>query len=265
MLFDINFDLQKNMELDGKKSIGKESVLYLSDIFADPDTNYAVCGNLNDIPVIEEYFVSLKKNPCFCIADDDSEAAGMINALLERGYKKKFSYYWMRYGNKSGAEPDKRCRIEVADTPEKADIFRDIFVDAYSKKTADNIYFGSFSRDWIRAVDRAMDDKSGKFSHLICFHGDIPVSALTFSFSSKRGGIYNLGTRSEFRNMGYGRAVLNSAVNRWFELDGEILFLQCTTRYLEKWYMKAGFDTLFFSEGYVLELFLFEICEYRRL
>lgn len=133
------------------------------------------------------------------------------------------------------------------------EIFNNFFVEtfhiAYSSDDPNDPY-GQLSPTYKNSLRKSWGKNTDYLKkHFIAEYDGKPAGVITAVCYNGFVGVYNVGTISEFRHLGIGKAMMSavaSSINK-----NDVLFLQTEKGSLvEKWYETMGFQTVFYGECY---------------
>lgn len=253
-LMEWHFDVQKGMYFSRRTNLGSYFI-YSSDIIEDGFWNYAFIPNDLDLSKesnnISSNFLSINRTPAIYIINGDSQQKKILS---NADYTLLATESFMTYSN------DKAIGIDLKDFIIKQAIdektqkdFEEVFIHAYGgEKTAEQPY-GELDKTYITALKQSFSNLD-KFYHFVCYSDLTPISIATLCFVDGKGGIYNVGTNLSYRGKGYGTATTKACIDKWKELNGDVLFLQTERNSsVEAWYYKLGFKLEFVGEIYYQE------------
>lgn len=252
-----HFLVQKGMYFDYDLTWEKWHFL-MSSIIEDGFWNYAIlpetCDITRDLSSVESIFNNTDRVPSVYIIDEE-KCPNITELLKMEGYEKMAEESFMTYCCNDCAKPNVGGKIIIRRAVDGDNMkdFIDVFTNAYGgEKTPDQPY-GELDKTYMDALIRSFKN-TDKFYHFVCYVDGNPVSVASLCYENGKGGIYNVGTRLNERGCGYGTAATMACIEKWNELNGDILFLQTETgSNVEAWYYTLGFKLEFHGSTYCKE------------
>jgi len=262
-----HYYMQVGMYLSGFKKISNAILVY-SDIIDDYYWNYATMIDINDkkslttlnkvLEDIENFYISMNRNPA-CYITPQTNPHELPTILNEREYKLAFSDAWMMF--KSRKINNKRIRnkdlvIKTVKNLEDLGTFIKVFEISFGDSSEEDPYSGlppSYKKAIYNSFTNEEYQKEKTVTHYLGILDDKPVGITTLITYKKFGGIYNVGVIPEYRKQGIGSTLSLKAVKDALEkFNEDIVFLQTEYgSYVEKFYKKLGFETVFRGDCYV--------------
>lgn len=249
-----HYDVQKGMYFDNLNEDG-ELYYFSSDMINDSVWNYGLVSRITK-DSLEKYIIfcnSIGKATNLYIPHKTSFDDRI---LLDLGFIRPESddgilvtETWMKFTHKKYVVKAK-CNIKEVVTQEEKKQFIDVFLAAYGGEKTPEKPYGDLPVEYTDALSRSFFNS--KFHHFICYNeiGN-PVSVASLCMNDGYGGLYNIGTPPAYEKNGFGLAVTDACINKWFELNGKELFLQTETGTgIDSWYNRIGFENLFFGSIY---------------
>jgi GNAT superfamily N-acetyltransferase len=167
--------------------------------------------------------------------------------LIARGFRDVDREVWLKdeqrvIGNTKSAPHG--FEISMVRTENELEHFLEICTDCFGKEYSDAI-----------SIEFSRHQPHKRFSHFIGYRSGHAVAIGSFYSDGTVTVFHNIGVRNEFRNKGFGKAIVNSLCNEHNRMLGYIpLFLQCDGKgFHEKFYNDLGFETFYIRHGYTLD------------
>lgn len=251
------FKLLQGMYLD-QCSENDGYTFFKSNIISDNYWNFAANVTYQDLckdgllSDIEDTFRQADRMPCIYIPDFMKDSDLIQEFLFSNGYKKRDldSFMFFRDWN---IQINIQNEVKEVQDREGLKAFIDVLNDAFGgEPSEENPYGGAVDESYEKALEKSLDNNEKKFHHMVLFEGSIPVSVATLTYKDGYGGIYSVGTKTEYHNRGYGKQIMKACVDKFYELGGgELLISTEKDSKNEVWYKKLGFETKFINEQYV--------------
>lgn len=250
---------QRGMYFSGIEVIDGAVLLY-SDIIDDFFWNYAAQINIPQGKVEELIqkiitFYQIKVRQPSIYLTLFSQPQNVSKYLGSCGFKIMFKDAWMINDRKtSSIKKPKDLIIKEVKSNEDMKIFIKVFYEAYGGASEDEPYSQlppSYGDALLRSFKNPPTETN--IIHYLGFIINKPVGIGTLISSDGFGGIYNVGTPSNYRKMGIGSAISLKAVED-SKREGSTTTYLMTEKgsYIEKFYQRLGFSTKFIGCGYVL-------------
>ena len=254
-----NFTLQRGMYFDQSVDSG-ESVLYLSDYIDDCYWNYAAnldasaVGTEHLIGTVESEMTHRDRQPALYVLPTTPQREELLAEAQRRSYECQFKDAWMYLEGDPGEvqDPPSNLKIEIVRNQQQRKDFLELFRLVNGADPQEDDPYGGLPEAYFSALGQSLPGREPVNTfHLIGYVEDSPVSQATLvTDGSDYGGIYNVGTRHDHRQKGYGTALSLACVDRALSLPlaGE-LFLQTEAgSKVESFYQSMGFVTRFVAE-----------------
>jgi len=242
----MHYTVQQGMYFD--ECIENEDyAIFLSKIVEDSFWNYSVLKNESDIETtilkIENAFKKVDRNSCIYLFKNNYE-----KKLYDMKYELINTETWMIYKQQNVKQVSHNV-IKVENEKQKQD-FLEVFRDAYGGEVTPDNPYGDLSKSYYDALDRTFENNN--FVHFILYDNEIPASIATICNVDNNMGIYNVGTKQQYRKKGYATQVTNACINYAINNNYNNLFLQTEPdSNVEKLYRNIGFERIFL--GYMYE------------
>ena len=236
----------------------KDHLIVLSDLIEDNYYNYCAGLCINNI---NEFIINW--NQIKNSFPKDREPALYISPLSNiyckqnvflKNFKNVYTDAWMVLENENYLEtfniPD-NIIIKKVSTFNEFKEFIDVFKKAYSSDDPSDPY-GNLSPTYTDALKRSFDKNDlYKKNHYIGFINGIPAGVATAITKDDLVGIYNVATISEYRKKSIGKSLMSYIVKDLYQQNTTIFLQTEKDTFVETWYKKQGFQTMFLGECYI--------------
>lgn len=249
-----HFDVQKGMYFDVMAHEGNY-YYFGSDLISDSIWNYGFVKSL-DVDALTKFDMfcrSIGKYPNIYVPHEKHfDDSILVNNGYERPENEDGSLStetWMRFTEKK-YHLKATCHVCEVSSSREIEDFISVFLSAYGGEKTPEKPYGELPVEYTEALKRSF--QKDKFHHFVCYNTEgVPVSVASLCMEGDFGGLYNIGTTPLYERKGYGLAVTDACINKWFELHGKELFLQTETGTgIDSWYNRMGFDILFYGAIY---------------
>lgn len=252
------FTLLKGMYLDTLKD-EENYILYSSNLIDDNfwnfvsniNTNELLTGNL--LKKIECDFKNINREPCIYIPNFIDKYKDIEDYLLKNSYQIGDHDAFMILKENNFKDDNQKKEIVKINSDKEVKDYLEVLNSAYGGEVDDeNPYAGSISSGYEKAIRQSLNNNENKFYHFILYYNNIPASVATLIYKDGYGGIYNVGTKKEYQNLGLGKQVMKKCIDEFNNLGGKILYLFTEANSKnEKWYYNHGFQTVFVNNQFV--------------
>lgn len=222
------------------------------------DSYYNYCAKMNvedelfsaNWNKVKEYFIGINRTPSLYVTPSSNlYCSPILNAFK---LTKQYTDAWMILDNPTilgTINLKKEVSVSEIDSHREFDVFVKTFQDAYSGDNPDDPY-ANLSPTYVESLRASYNIKdSFDRHHYIAEWKGKPVGVATAIEAAGIVAIYNVGTITQYRNNGIGKALMAKITQEF--ASAKLLFLQTEYgSYVEKWYQNMGYKTVFLGECY---------------
>lgn len=256
-----HFECQQGMYFSEYINLNNGIGLF-SNIVEDNYFNYIARINVNskeeftqvwkDIRLL---FVERHRNPSVYVSPTSSMFDN-TDRIIPESLQKSYTDAWMLLENINMIEkveiPDHLIIEQINEVTDRSD-FVNTLITAFGSKNEEDPY-ADLPKYYLTALDKSFDNYKGSEYTVLNYWAKVkgkPVSTATAILKGDTACFYNVGTYEEYRKQGISRAVLKVLVQDLIRRNAKYIFLQTAKgSYVENYYKKLGFNTIFIGECY---------------
>lgn len=142
--------------------------------------------------------------------------------------------------------------VVVSDEAKPSDDYLSVFSNLLSDLGLAEEETTSFNSQYTASLKQAKIISGCFVNHLVGYVASKPVAVASVYFDEHIGALYNVGTLTGQKNLGYGRSISELALVEARKSGAKSIFLQCEPGgYVEKLYRSIGFSPLSTETGFI--------------
>ena len=241
-----HIQFQKGCYLDNTE-VDNDMYYVASSLITDFGWKYIYSPNTNK--VVEH--VRKSKDSNFTVFFENNEIKALF--IGEFPDAKVHIEAWLEIKSNSIREVEKTFdSVVVSDRAIPSDDYLSVFSNLLSDLGATEEDTISFNNQYSASLKQAKDIQGVNVRHIVGYTASKPVAVASIYFDGDMGALYNVGTLSGNKKLGYGKNISELALNEASKNGVGSIFLQCEPDgYVEKLYRSIGFSPISTEVGFI--------------